>query len=66
MLPQRTHVTLGVLNTLGQQIATLVDAMEGPGEHVARFDGSSLARGLYFYRLRAGDYVATKKALVVK
>jgi len=65
-LPQRAHVMLNVFNTLGQQVATLVDAAEEPGEHSVKFDGSGLASGVYFYRLRAGDYMATKKLMVVR
>jgi hypothetical protein len=36
------------------------------GVHEVKFDGSDLARGVYFYRLQAGDYVATKKLLLMK
>lgn len=65
-LPQRSHVTLSVFNTLGQQVASLVDAVEEPGEHSVRFGGSSLASGVYFYRLRAGEYVATKRLVLLR
>jgi hypothetical protein len=65
-LPRRSHVTLSVFNTLGQQVATLVNAVEEPGEHSVRFDGGGLASGVYFYRLRAGDYVATKRFVLVR
>jgi len=65
-LPARTHVTLIVFNTLGQKVATLVDAAEDPGEHSVRFDGSGLASGVYFYRLRAGAYFQSKSLLLVR
>ena len=65
-LPQRSHVTLSVFNTLGQQVATLVDAVEEQGEHSVRFDGSGQASGVYFYRLKAGAYVATKRLILVR
>jgi len=65
-LPQRSRVTLTVFNTLGQQVATLVNAYQEAGYHDVRFDASGLASGVYFYRLRAGDCVATKRLIVVR
>jgi len=65
-LPQRTHVTLTVFNPLGQTVATLVNAVEEPGEHSVRFDGEGLASGVYFYRLTAGSFVRTMKMLVLR
>jgi hypothetical protein len=65
-LSGRSHVTLSLYNTLGQQVASLVDAVEEPGEHSVRFDGSGLASGVYCYRLRAGEYVATKRLVLVR
>ena len=65
-LPQRSHVTLIVFNTLGQQVATLVEAMEEPGEHSVKFDGRWLASGVYFYRLQAGSFVRTMKLVILR
>ncbi len=65
-LPTRSHVMLTVFNTLGQQVATLVNENEGAGYHEARFDGSSLASGVYFYRLRAGDFVESRKFVLLR
>ena len=65
-LPQRTHVTLSVHNTLGQLVATLVDGTEEAGYHTVKFDGSALASGVYFYRLRAGDYISSKRMVVLR
>jgi len=65
-LPARSHVTLTVFNTLGQQVANLFDGVEEPGERSVRFDGSGLASGVYFYRLRAGEYVETKKLVLIR
>jgi hypothetical protein len=59
-------VTLSVFNTLGQQVATLVNEIEDTGYHDVRFDASGLASGIYFYRLIAGEYVATKKLVVLR
>jgi hypothetical protein len=65
-LPGRAHVALTVYNTLGQCIASLVNETEEAGNHVVRFEGSGLASGVYFYRLRAGDFVETKRLLLIK
>jgi hypothetical protein len=59
-------VTLTVFNTLGQQVSILVNESEDAGFHDVRFDGSGLASGVYFYRLSAGEYVATKKLVVIR
>ena len=56
-LPSRSHVTLTVFNTLGQQVATLVQGEQEAGFHESVFDASGLASGVYLYRLTAGSYV---------
>jgi hypothetical protein len=65
-LPQRTNVTLSVFNTLGQQIAILVNGPQEAGYHDAKFDGRNLASGVYYYRLQAGSYVQTKQLLLLR
>ncbi len=51
-LPHRSHVRLTVVNTLGQQVATLVEGDVEPGYHDVTFNASNLASGVYFYHLR--------------
>jgi hypothetical protein len=65
-LPAPSQVSLTVFNTLGQHIATLVDESEDAGFHDVQFDGSGLASGAYFYRLRAGAFVSTKVLMLEK
>ena len=65
-LPQKANVSLVVYNTLGQAITTLVDREEEAGYHVAHFDGSTLASGVYFCRLTAGEFVRTSKLLLLR
>jgi hypothetical protein len=65
-LPVASHVTLTVYNTLGQLIAMRVNENEAAGVHDVKFDGSGLASGLYFYRLRAGSYSESKKFVIIR
>ncbi len=65
-LPGNVHVTLAVFNVLGQQVATLVDEYQEAGIHTARFDGSSLSSGLYFYRLQAGNFLQTRRLTLIR
>lgn len=46
-LPQRSQITLTVFNTLGQELATLLRGEQEAGYHEVKFDGSTLASGVY-------------------
>ena len=59
-------VVLKVSNILGKEIATLVNEKQSPGTYEVTFDGSGLPSGVYFYSLKAEDYVETKKMLLIK
>ena len=65
-LPNRSHVTLTVFNTLGQQVALLQNGEQEAGYHEVKFDGSGLSSGVYYYRLTAGTFVEMKKLLLVR
>jgi len=65
-LPNRTHVSLAVFNTLGQQVALLQNGEQEAGYQEVKFDGSPLSSGVYFYRIEAGSFVQTRKLLLLK
>ncbi|MEW5993878.1 MAG: T9SS type A sorting domain-containing protein, partial [Candidatus Zixiibacteriota bacterium] len=65
-LPSRSRVLLEVYNLLGQKVATLLNEETAAGRHEVPFDGSGLATGVYFYRLKIGDAVETRKMLMLK
>ncbi|HTO93407.1 MAG TPA: T9SS type A sorting domain-containing protein [Bacteroidota bacterium] len=65
-LPHAARVTLIVYNTLGQEVARLVDAVQEAGYHRATFDGTALPSGMYFCRLAAGSFVRTSRMLLLR
>jgi hypothetical protein len=71
-LPEASHVTLTIYNTLGQEVATPVDAVIEGGYMSAVVDASSFPSGVYFYRLQAqpmnggSSFVDIKKFVLIK
>ncbi|GIV58689.1 MAG: hypothetical protein KatS3mg042_1602 [Rhodothermaceae bacterium] len=65
-LPEGSEVTLKVYNTLGQEVATLVQGYRPAGRHQVTFDASQLSAGVYLYVIRAGDFTATKRLTLLK
>jgi hypothetical protein len=65
-LPHRAHMTLTVFSTLGQQVATLVNGEIEAGYHEVQFNAEGLASGVYFYRLRTGGLVQTRKLCLIR
>jgi hypothetical protein len=65
-IPQRSHVTLTVYNTLGQPVAELVNAEKEAGRYGVTFNANGLASGMYLYQLQAGTYVVTKKLVLLR
>jgi photosystem II stability/assembly factor-like uncharacterized protein len=65
-IPAQAKVVLKVYNVVGQEVATLVNEVLPAGVHSARFEASSLATGVYLYRLTAGDFTSVKKMLLLK
>ena len=60
------RVSLGVYNITGEEVFKISDKFFESGNHTIKFDGSLLPSGIYFYRLRAGSFVETKKMLLLK
>jgi hypothetical protein len=65
-LQNTSNVTLRVYNVLGQVVATLVSEKQDGGSHSVTFDASKFTSGVYFYQIKAGNYTATRKMLLVK
>jgi hypothetical protein len=64
-VPQADRIAITVFNTVGEQVAMLVNGDIDAGYHEVTFDASGLASGVYFYRMTAGTYVDTKKLLLI-
>ena len=60
------YVNLKVYNILGKEVATLVDEEKPAGEYEVEFIGTNLPSGIYFYQLKAGEFVEMKKMILLK
>jgi len=60
------QVTLKVFDVLGNEVATLVNEDRPAGNYEVNFDASKLSSGVYYYQFRAGDFVETKKMILLK
>jgi len=65
-LPRQSHVTLKIFDVLGREVAMLVNRVEEPGYKSVNFDAKPLPSGVYYYRLQAGNYIETKKLLLLR
>jgi hypothetical protein len=65
-LPRATNVQLVILNSLGQEVARLVDGEQPAGRHTMTWQTNGHASGTYFYRLRAGSFEETRRMALVR
>ncbi|MBT4064233.1 MAG: choice-of-anchor B family protein [Candidatus Marinimicrobia bacterium] len=65
-LPHSGNTTLKLYNTLGVEVMTLTNAFRNAGTHVVPFNGTDLPSGIYFYQLRSGDFIKTRKMSLLK
>ncbi len=65
-LPQSEFVSLKVYDILGNEVATLVNEQRASGVYEVTFDAGNLGSGVYVYTLTAGDFVQTKKLMLMK
>lgn len=65
-LPKSGHVSLKIYDMLGKEAATVVDEVKSAGRYQVRFDAAKFSSGMYFYRLRSGEFMRTRKMLLVR
>jgi hypothetical protein len=61
-----SQTTLKVYDILGNEVATLVNENKSAGNYEVKFDASNLASGIYLYKLQSGDFVQTRKLMLLK
>jgi len=64
--PGNQMTTLKIYDVLGNEVAVLVNRVQSPGQYKIKFNAGGLASGLYFYRLQSGNFVQTKKLVLLK
>ncbi|MDP4117445.1 MAG: carboxypeptidase regulatory-like domain-containing protein [Bacteroidota bacterium] len=65
-IPTATNVVVKVFNVLGAEVATLVNGFQSAGSHSITFNASHLSSGIYLYTIKAGNFTATKKLVLMK
>jgi hypothetical protein len=70
-LPADSRIVLTVYNSAGQQVKTLVNALQSAGEKTIQWDGTNnrgekVSSGIYLYKLEAGNFVQTRKMILMK
>ena len=59
-------VELSVFDVTGRKVSTLINSFLSAGTYSLNFDSGELSSGVYFYKLKAGDFVAVKKMALIK
>jgi len=65
-ISKSSAVSLIVYDALGKELTTLVDEQLNPGSYEVEFDGSNYPSGVYFYQLNSGDFLETRKMVLIK
>jgi hypothetical protein len=65
-IPELSFITMKVFDVLGNEIATLVNEEKPAGKYEVEFNASTLPSGVYFYQLKAGKFIKTKKMVLLK
>lgn len=65
-LAEASHVELKVFDMLGREIRTLVSRLQAAGEYKVQFNASDLPSGIYIYTLKAGEFKASRKLILLK
>jgi hypothetical protein len=65
-IPKEGLVKINIYNIVGEEVAQLVNEVKQVGNYELTFSNNNLTSGVYFYRLQAGDYVETKKMILLK
>ena len=65
LIPEISFITIKMYDVLGNEVATVVNEEKAAGNYEVEFDASKLSSGVYFYQLRAGSFIETKKMVLL-
>jgi len=65
-LPKEAFINIKLYDVLGNNIATLVNAVKPEGRHEVIFDANIVSSGIYYYRIQADHYIYIKKMIILK
>ncbi len=65
-IPNQVNVKLSIYNAIGEEVAELINENITAGFHQVTFDASNLSSGIYFYRISAGNFIDTKKMILLR
>ncbi|MCE1164763.1 MAG: T9SS type A sorting domain-containing protein [Bacteroidetes bacterium] len=65
-LPKESRVTLRIYDITGREVRVLVNEIKTAGYYAIQFNGSELSSGIYFYKIEAGDFIQTKRMVLIK
>ena len=63
-VPVKAQVSIGLFDIQGRQVRVLVNALKEPGEHSLELDTKLLAKGIYYYKMKADDFLGVKRLVV--
>ncbi len=65
-LPEKSNVVLTVYNSLGAEVATLVNEVREAGSYEVEFNADNFSSGIYYYKIASGNFVETKKMILLR
>lgn len=65
-IPKESFVTIKIYDVVGKEVAVIVNENKSAGSYSIEFDASKLVSGIYFYRMQTGNFIETKKLILIK
>jgi hypothetical protein len=65
-IPVKNNVVVKIYNSLGSEIATLVNEVREAGSYEIQFNASNFSSGIYYYKIASGNFTETKKMILLK
>jgi hypothetical protein len=65
-VPEASHISIKIYDVIGREIVTLVDEVKQTGVYQVSFNGGNFASGVYFYKMKAAEFVSVKKMNLLK